>query len=123
MGRRGGDDTSSSWEDEDWELEQPQKVAAKFHRIDTEELAAELAATLIALKRRHPPGIRNWKAYVSKALFNRASRVVKEWRARERRETSIELHRETVDKVSRSGDVDFRQAESHRLSRIRRRVD
>jgi transposase len=121
---RRGDETSSSGEvrDWDWELEQVEKVAARFPEFDKEELAAELAKSLLALKR--PTGIRDWKAYLIKALFNRASSIAKKWRTLQRRETSIELHPETAQEASRSEEADSRRLESRlKLSKIRRRLD
>ncbi len=90
MGQRSGDEPPPSSEIQDWEREQLEikKVAARFPPRYAEELEAELAATLIALKRRRPSGIRNWKAYLITALGHRALTLVKKWRAQESREQS-----------------------------------
>jgi hypothetical protein len=70
-----GDETSFSPEVQEWELEHLKIVAARFPEMELNELAAELAVTLLALKRRRPTGILNWKAYLTKALFHRASEL------------------------------------------------
>ena len=97
MDRHVDDAASLSSERQEWEREQLEikKVAARFPERYAEDLEAELAATLIKLKRRRPSGIRNWKAYLITALRHRALTLVEQWRALERRERNIELYTET----------------------------
>ena len=91
------DSEASSPRIEKWEFEQVQKVAARFPEMETRELEAELAVALLELKRRQPPGIRDWKAYLTKSLLNRASTLLKKWRAIRNREISIELRFKDAD--------------------------
>jgi transposase len=122
--RHSGDETSFSPQVQEWELEHLKIVAARFPEMELNELAAELAVTLLALKRRRPAGIVNWKAYLTKALFHRASRIIKKWRIQRQRETSIELHPETSETLSDSDDLDPARRKSRlSLSRIRRKLD
>ena len=82
------------------------KVAAGFRTPDRAELQAELFAALVELKRRSPVGgARDWKAYLAKALLNRASYLAKKWRKAAAREAEMQeelLRRElqTVDPPS-----------------------
>lgn len=66
------------------------EVAARYPDLETHELEAELAVTLLHLKRRPPPGVRDWEAYLTKALLNRASSLARKWRAQRRRETHLD---------------------------------
>ena len=56
------------------------RIAAAFRGVDQEELQAELAVTLLHLRRKQTIGIRNWKSYLAKSLLNRASKLAKHWR-------------------------------------------
>ncbi|MGI9072747.1 MAG: hypothetical protein ACR2JB_15880 [Bryobacteraceae bacterium] len=72
-----------------WERQMTLNVARAF-RADQEELQAELASRLCELKSRNLRGIRNWKAYVTKFLYNKASNIVRSWRLREKKEQAYE---------------------------------
>jgi len=91
--RHVDDAASLSSERQEWEREQLEinKVVARFPRRYAEDLEAELAVTLVKLKRRRRSGIRNRKAYRITALWNRALTLVNRWREQEQHETSIEL--------------------------------
>jgi RNA polymerase sigma factor (sigma-70 family) len=67
-----------------WELALIRTVALRFRTGDRDELQAELARRLLVLKTRPPPGIRSWKAYLAKFLFNKASNWVRDQRVREK---------------------------------------
>jgi DNA-directed RNA polymerase specialized sigma24 family protein len=58
------------------------KVAQAF-RTDSEELEAELASKLCELKSRKLYGIRDWKRYLAKFLYNKASDFVRRRRLSE----------------------------------------
>jgi DNA-directed RNA polymerase specialized sigma24 family protein len=72
------------------EFELIAKVAAAFRTTEREELRAELANRLLELKSTPNPAIRNWKAYLAKFLYNKASTWVQAQRRRERRVRSFE---------------------------------
>jgi len=74
---------------ETWELEMVQKVARAFRTAERDELAAELARRLADLKHRLPSDIRDWKAYMAKFLYNKASNWVRDSRARDRRKAVL----------------------------------
>jgi len=73
---------------EDWERELLKKVASAFRTPNRDELQAVLAVKLLELKRRQPPGIRYWPAYVAKFFYNKAHNFVRDERARARREST-----------------------------------
>ena len=75
---------------EGWELELVSKVARAFRTSEREELEAELAQRLLELKREPHPGVRNWKPYLAKTLYNYAARLITKWRDRQKREESLE---------------------------------
>lgn len=104
------------------DLELVRSVSRRFRTTHREDLEAELAATLIEVKERHPTGIRDWNAYLRKCLFNRAGSLVKKWRARQRRETSMELHPETVE-VPGPEQSDPEPESSPEFARIRSKLD
>jgi len=116
----GGETTSP--DEVRWELEQIRKVAARFRGGDTEELEGELAAALIALKRRRPSGIRNWRAYLTKSLLNKASSLAAKWRARQGRETSADLYPDTLTPSS-FHDADRALESKLEIERVRRILD
>jgi RNA polymerase sigma factor (sigma-70 family) len=108
----------------EWGREHLKKVAARFPQRYREELTAELGATLIKLKYRPPPGIRNWKAYLATCLSNRAISLVNKWRAHEQREISSEFVPDSLDPLSSSEELTSRQLEGRQLlSRARRVLD
>jgi transposase/DNA-directed RNA polymerase specialized sigma24 family protein len=127
MDRRVDDATSfSSSERQEWEREQREieKVAARFPSRYTDELEAELAATLVELKRRRPPGIRDWKAYLITALRHRALSLVDKWRAQERREKTLDHFTETPEPPVALEGSDPGQLESRlALSKLRSKLD
>lgn len=69
-----------------WELDLVSKVARAFRTTEREELEAELAKRLCELKSKNLSGIRNWRGYVAKFLYNKASNIVRSWRLRDKRE-------------------------------------
>ena len=76
-----------------WELEMVIKVSRAFRTDEHDELEAELAGKLVELKYRMPSGIRNWKAYLAKFLYNKASNWVRNSRRRGRLEFSLRRDR------------------------------
>src|SRR5262245_14094049 len=103
----------------DWEFEQIRKVAAKFPDLEAEDLRAELAATIVEIKCKDRSGIRNWKAYLTKSLLNRASQLARKWRARLRWEISSEALPEPVGVSDKSEDQPARQDVQDKLAKIR----
>ena len=70
---------------ERWELELVRKVAHVFRTHEREELEAELTRKLLVLKENPSKDIRNWKHYVTKFLYNKASNWVRDARTRDSR--------------------------------------
>lgn len=66
-------------------MEMIRLVAQAFRTPDREELRGVLAEKLVVLKQRKNPAIRDWRAYLAKFLYNKASNWVRDARARERR--------------------------------------
>jgi phage replication O-like protein O len=62
-----------------WELTLIAKVAATFRTSDREDLKAELARKVLAIKAK-PLIVSNWKAYLSKLLYNKAANWVRDER-------------------------------------------
>ena len=65
------------------------KVANRFETTERQDLEAELARSLVLLKTGTPAHIRNWKAYIAKALLNRASNWLRDWRCRQSRNVPL----------------------------------
>lgn len=76
---------------EAWELEMIAKVASAFRTAQKEDLKAELARRLCQLKARKPAGIRDWKRYLAKFLYNKASNIIRSWRMREIKEQPYDV--------------------------------
>jgi len=124
MDGSSGEATPLSPELFEWGREHLKKVAARFPQRYREELEAELGATLIELKYRPPPGIRNWKAYLATCLSNRATTLINKWRAHDQREIGSELIPEPFEPVSSVEEVTSKEREARRLlSRARRVLD
>jgi len=73
-----------------WELALVRAVAGRFRTAEREELEAELARRLLALKLHPPRGIRDWRRYATKFLHNKASNWIRDSRARERRAMALD---------------------------------
>lgn len=79
MGRFANESFSSKiW---DWAMKQIPRVALRYPSVEANELVAELAATLLTLRRRPAQHVRDWQGYLIKCLFNHASRFATRWRA------------------------------------------
>jgi DNA-directed RNA polymerase specialized sigma24 family protein len=65
-------------------------VAGRFRTTERDELEAELARRLLALKRTRPTGIRSWDRYLAKFLFNKASNWIRDQRLREQRSVGLD---------------------------------
>lgn len=87
--RGGGEDDAVSSDIQPWELDHVRRVAARFPDIETDELAAELGVTLLALKRQQLGHVRDWKAYLTQVLFHRASALARRHRRQRQRETHM----------------------------------
>lgn len=74
---------------EPWELELVKKVAQRFRTMERDDLESDLAGRLLDLKTHLPSGIRTWKAYLAKFLYNKAANWVRNRRADEARSTSL----------------------------------
>jgi hypothetical protein len=68
---------------EPWEFDLIRKVARAFRTTEREDLEAELARKTLQLKRKEPTEIRDWKAYLAKFLFNKASNWIRDSRVKE----------------------------------------
>jgi transposase len=117
VGSESGDEDASRSELPDWAWEQKQieRVAARFPGLDTDELKAELALTLLEIKRRPPSGIRNWKAYLAACLSHRALTLARKWRARARWEVSMPFDYEMAPRASRPTEKNSSEQRSRRL--------
>lgn len=73
-----------------WELALIRTVAQRFRTMEREELEAELARRLLVLKLYPPRGIRDWRRYAAKFLYNKASNWIRDSRARERRAVAVD---------------------------------
>lgn len=74
---------------EDWELCLVKQVCSVFRTLNRDELEAELERKLWILKTRAPSGVRNWRAYLAKFLYNKAHNFVRDERSRFRREAAL----------------------------------
>ena len=82
---------------EPWELDLVRKVARAFRTTERDDLEAELAGKLLKLKSHLPSDIRDWKAYASKFLYNKADNWVRASRAREQKKVAlVEMAEENV---------------------------
>ena len=66
------------------------KVARAFRTTERDELQAELAGRLLDLKAKRPAGIRDWNAYLTKFLYNKANTWIDKERRRESRFRALE---------------------------------
>jgi DNA-directed RNA polymerase specialized sigma24 family protein len=85
---------------EPWERE---LAAAASRRIDTrerDELKAELIRHLICLKSHPTPHIRNWRAFISVAMRNKASNWIRDQQAKDTRFTSSDQPSGPTDEAS-----------------------
>jgi hypothetical protein len=119
-----GQGTSFS-SDPDWEQSQIARVAARYPLRFTEDLKAELAITVLKLKQRQSPGINDWKAYIAKALSNRAMSLARKWRAQEHREIGTAIDPETIPPLRAPDDQSAKQHSVARrqLAQVRRLLD
>lgn len=76
------------------------KVARAFRTAEGDELQAELARRVLDLKTKPISHIRDWKAYLAKFLYNKASDWVRAQRSRERRQLSIDAGDEEEGRAS-----------------------
>jgi DNA-directed RNA polymerase specialized sigma24 family protein len=95
-----------------WERKLAFAIARKFELQESEELQAELTRTILDLKTRPPPALRNWKAYLAKALHNRADTWTRRRRATAKKEFTLpDPDQETANSfASVKGDDDLRLA-------------
>jgi DNA-directed RNA polymerase specialized sigma24 family protein len=95
-----------------WERKLAFAIARKFELHESEELQAELTRTILDLKTRPPPTLRNWKAYLAKALHNRADTWTRRRRATAKKEFTLpDLDQETASSfAAEKGDDDLRLA-------------
>lgn len=72
-----------------WEWDLLREVVRSFRDADPDELEVSLVGTLVDLKSRPPPGVRNWNSYLRAALCNKARNWFRDRRRRERKSTPI----------------------------------
>ena len=82
-----------------WELEQIRLAAWRIRTNHRDELAAELARKLLALKIQQRSDIHNWKFFLTKFLRNKASNWIRDQRAREAKAVSLDSSRENDDEA------------------------
>lgn len=112
------DDVPLPPEIEAWELDLVRKVAKAFRDCEQDELTAELASRLLELKSKPPTGIKNWRAYLAKFLYNKASNIVRNWRLRDSRSISFQQPEE-FDDDSIMGSLDALLAHDDRPEKLR----
>ncbi len=78
------------------------KVVRAFRTAERDELQAELAARLLDLKAKRPEGIRDWRAYLTKFLYNKANTWIDKKRRRESRFPTLEQRASREDDVPTS---------------------
>src|SRR5258708_7446268 len=93
------------------------KVSRAFRTAELEELQAELARKLLELKRRMPPNIRVWKAYLAKFLCNKASNWVRDSRKRDTRRLALTREIGEGDSEILRGEI-LRSLEKETVARI-----
>lgn len=80
-----------------WELTLIDEVASRFRTTERDDLEAELARKLLVLKSRFMVAqARDWNAYVTKFLCNKAANWVRDWRARENRKVNLRASPEEI---------------------------
>ncbi len=84
---------------EEWELKLAEKVASAFDTEEQEELTAELNRKLAELKSSPPSHIKDWKSYLAKFLYNKASNWARDSRLRSKKHLPLgpEDHSENAD--------------------------
>lgn len=89
-----------------WELEQIRIAAGRIRTSHRDELEAELARKLLALKIQQRSDIRNWKFFLAKFLRNKASNWIRDQRTREAKASSLDsLTEENDDAVIRLAEI------------------
>jgi DNA-directed RNA polymerase specialized sigma24 family protein len=72
-----------------WETEVVKQVAHAY-RTDYEELEAELFGRLLQLKSKHHARARDWRAFLSRSLYNAANNFVRNRNLRESKMIALE---------------------------------
>lgn len=80
-------------------------IAGRFRTSERDELEAELARRLLALKSSKPKGVRSWEHYVAKFLFNKASNWVRDQRLREKKSVDLDSSTQTDDALARTPNL------------------
>lgn len=92
MGGSHNDARPHSVRIEPWEIEVARSVARSFKTFpEHEDLEAELLKRLLELKSTRRHGVRDWRGFLAKSLYNAANNVVARWKWRDRRMLSLEL--------------------------------
>jgi DNA-directed RNA polymerase specialized sigma24 family protein len=82
---------------ESWELDLIRTVAGKFRTTERNELEGELARKLLVLKGQSRLHVRNWRAYVWRFLWNKASNWVRDCRVREGKNVGLSEERSEAE--------------------------
>ena len=77
--------TPSSVQVEKWEMDVVRSVAWSYRTSpDHEEIEAELFKHLLDLKIKRLTGIRDWRGYLARSLYNAAVSIHRKWKTRSR---------------------------------------
>lgn len=123
MSREHDDEKASGKGVETWELEMVQKVARAFRIFDRDELVAELSRKLVELKQRPPSDVQNWKAYLAKFLYNKASNWVRDTRNRERRVARAETDEDWIGTLPTGASLHSQEDLRIAFARLWRELD
>lgn len=70
---------------ESWEIEVAKSVARSFRTFtEIEDLEAELFKRLLELKARKRSGVRDWRSFLARSLYNAATDLIRRWNYRHR---------------------------------------
>ena len=87
-GRKGA--KLPSWAIQPWESALVKEAARRIRTTERDQLESELSLHVVLLKRRQLRGIRNWAAFLRKALHNKARNWIRDHQARQQKMVSLD---------------------------------
>ena len=66
------------------------KIASRYKDIDQDDLAAELQIVLLLLRRKPASHVNDWRKFIAKSFWNKASKFSREWRKGRKRSLDVE---------------------------------
>lgn len=83
---------------EQWEIEVAKSVAGSFKSFpEHEDIQAELYKHLVEIKSKKHLGIRNWKSFLAKSLYNAAYDFIRKWHVRHKNVQPLEMPEENEE--------------------------